>query len=234
MKKALVVLSGGQDSTTCLFQAKTQFSEVHAVTFNYGQRHNVEIEAAKKVAELAQVASHTIIDVPEVLQSTSPLVAETELETYESFEQMDEIIGDRTELTFVPMRNAFFLTIAANLAVKLGITNLVTGVCEQDNANYPDCREAFVRAQEKAINAALGTKDFKIHTPLLFKTKAQSIELAQELEGCIEALAYSHTCYTGEVPPCGKCHACVLRAKGFEEAGVPDPLLERLANETGE
>jgi 7-cyano-7-deazaguanine synthase len=230
--KVLVILSGGQDSTTCLFWAKEKFDEVHAITFDYGQRHIIELEAASKVAELAGVASQEIVKVPECLISSSPLTSDTPLETYESFDEMDGTIGNRRELTFVPMRNALFLTIAANRAEARGIPNLVTGVCQMDNANYDDCREVFIKATEQYINTALGhdhrgTQKITIHTPLLFLTKAESVELAKDIEGAFDALAYSHTCYAGKYPPCGECHSCVLRAQGFHEAGVPDPLIER-------
>lgn len=227
----MVVLSGGQDSTTCLFWAKERFDVVHAVTFDYGQRHQVEIEAAKTVAAMAGVASHEVIKVPDILRSTSPLTDKSaSLETYTDYASMDAIIGDRVELTFVPMRNAFFLTLAANLALSKGCRNLVTGVCQQDNANYPDCRDAFIKSQTATINEALGISDFVIHTPLMKLSKAESIHLAQTFAGCFDALAYSHTCYAGQVPPCGECHACVLRAHGFAEAGCADPLIERTAN----
>ena len=236
MKKAIVILSGGQDSTTCLFWAKKNFDEVHAITFNYGQRHAIEIESAKKVAELAGVKSHEFVDVPNCLISTSPLTSSNDLETYTSFDAMDGTIGNRRELTFVPMRNALFLTIAANRAEALGIPNMVTGVCQMDNANYDDCREIFIVATERYINTALGhdhrgTQKIAIHTPLLFLTKAESVDLALDIEGAFEALAYSHTCYAGNCPPCGVCHSCVLRAQGFAEAGVNDPLIERTKNE---
>lgn len=231
MSKAIVVLSGGQDSTTCLFWAKQHFDEVHAITFDYDQRHRLEIEAARTVADMAGVVSHEVIAVPNCLKSHSPLTSENALETYDNFESMDATIGDRRELTFVPMRNALFLTIAANRAEALGITNIVTGVCAMDNANYDDCRVSFIQATEDYINKALGhdhrgTAPITIHVPLIDLSKAESIHLAAEV-GALEALAYSHTCYSGEYPPCGKCHACVLRAHGFEEAGIPDPLLER-------
>lgn len=236
MKKALVILSGGQDSTTCLFWAKKHFDEVHAITFNYGQRHVLEIDAAKAVAALAGVASHEVVDVPSCLVSASPLTSDAELETYTDAEQMDAVIGDRREVTFVPMRNALFLTIAANRAEALGIPNLVTGVCQMDNANYDDCREVFINAAQDYINTALGhdhrgTQAITIHTPLLFLSKAESVQLAQNIEGAFEALAFSHTCYAGVFPPCGKCHACVLRAAGFDEVGVADPLIERAMNQ---
>lgn len=232
MKKVMVVLSGGQDSTTCLYWAKQNFDEVHAVTFNYGQKHSLELDSSRKIAEMAGVASHQVVDVPNILKGRSPLTnPNVELETYENFEQMDKIIGDRVELTFVPMRNAFFLTIAANYALEKDCFNLVTGVCQQDNANYPDCRLTFIEKQEATINEALGIENFKIHTPLMFLSKAQSIKLAETFDNCMNALSFSHTCYAGEYPPCGKCHACVLRAEGFKEAGIADPLVERALKE---
>lgn len=226
--KALVILSGGQDSTTCLFWAKQTFDEVHAVTFDYNQRHAREIEAAQKVAELADVVSHEIIRLGPILKGRSPLTDGTvALETYRSYDEMDGIIGDRVELTFVPMRNALFLTIAANRAVCMGIHNLVTGVCEADNANYPDCRATFIDAQEMTIRRALGVEAFNICTPLMKLNKAQSVTLAAMLPGCMDALAYSHTAYSGEYPPVTQDHATVLRAEGFRRAGYPDPLIVR-------
>ena len=232
MKKALVVLSGGQDSTTCLFWAKANFDEVHAITFDYGQRHRIEIEAAKKVAEIAGVASHEIVEVPNCLISMSPLTSNNELERYENFEQMDKEIGKRRELTFVPMRNALFLTIAANRAEALGISNIVTGVCQMDNANYDDCRATFIDAATEYINYALGhdhrgTQPIRILTPLMTLTKAQTVKLSLELPFCWDALAYSHTSYDGKYPPTDMNHANVLRAQGFFEANLPDPLVVR-------
>ena len=228
MVKALVVLSGGQDSTTCLFWAKDRFEEVRAVTFDYDQRHSIEIAAAQIIAAMAGVASHEIITLGPILKGTSPLTNRDErLETYPDFESMDRIIGDRIEKTFVPMRNALFLTIAANRAVVHGCSVMVTGVCQQDNANYPDCRQSFIDAQARTINEALGVMGIKIETPLMNLSKAQSIKLAQTIPGCMEALAYSHTAYDGKYPPNGKDHASILRAQGFLEAGVPDPLVVR-------
>lgn len=232
MSKAIVVLSGGQDSTTCLFWAVREFDEVHAITFDYGQRHRVEIDAASTVSAMAGVSSHVVVQVPDCLISTSPLTSDTDLETYESDKQMEKIIGGRRELTFVPMRNAFFLTIAANRAEAMGIKNLVTGVCEMDTANYDDCRQVFIDATEVYINTALGhdhrgTGPIKVHTPLLQMDKAASIKFARSLPGCWDALAYTHTCYAGQVPPCGECHSCVLRAQGFALAGYDDPLIQR-------
>lgn len=159
MSKALVVLSGGQDSTTCLFWAKDQFDEVIAISFNYGQKHVREIHAADVIAHITDTP-HDIIGVPGILRGRSPLTNPRErLETYANAEDMDKIIGDRVELTFVPMRNALFLTIAANYAVCEDAYHIVTGVCQDDNANYPDCRAVFVEAQQLMINEALGFED---------------------------------------------------------------------------
>jgi 7-cyano-7-deazaguanine synthase len=226
---ALVVLSGGQDSTTCLFWAKQHFKTVHAISFYYGQRHARELACAKAVAALAGVGSMEIVDLTSsILKSTSPLTSGSALETYTDFKSMDSVIGDRVELTFVPMRNALFLTIAANRAVALGTKTIVTGVCQADNANYPDCRVDFVNAQEKAIREALGVDDWLIATPLMQLSKKESVLLSRKLDSpAFAALAFTHTAYSGEYPPVTQDHATVLRAHGFEEAGLPDPLILR-------
>jgi 7-cyano-7-deazaguanine synthase len=241
MSKVLVVLSGGQDSTTCLLQAAHEYDEVHAVTFDYGQRHRIEIEAARAVYECIRSAtgdvlkSHTVLNVAGLLRGASPLVdPNAQLETYTDFEQMDKVIGNRVELTFVPLRNPFFLIAAANHALAQGCHQIMTGVCAMDNANYPDCTPGFVAAAEFMINEAMGyhRQDYagprlRIRTPLLNKTKAETVELAMKYgQAGYDALALSHTCYAGQRPPCGVCHACQLRAEGFRQAGVADPLVE--------
>jgi 7-cyano-7-deazaguanine synthase len=241
MSKALVVLSGGQDSTTCLFWAVQKYGaeNVHAVTFDYDQRHRRELDAAMVVRGLAKVQSHhhTLVVLGPVLQGRSPLTnPDEQLEQYENHGSMAKVIGDRVELTFVPMRNALFLVLAANLAAVLDIENIVTGVCEADNANYPDCRESFIAAMAYAANQALGRSvgmpgALRILTPLMRMTKDQSIELAMSIPGAYWALAHSHTAYDGAYPPTGKDHATVLRAHGFEVAGVPDPLVLRAVQE---
>lgn len=231
MKKVLVILSGGQDSTTCLFLAKSMGCELHAITFNYGQRHAIEIEAAKKVAKLAGVVTHEILDLPgNILKSASPLVSENHLEQYENFEQMDSIIGNRVELTFVPMRNLLFLTIAMNRAIELGCEALITGICQEDNANYPDCREEFRSSFQRCATQA-GSGGVDVLAPLMYHSKAETVGLATKLDGCWEALSYSHTSYDGRYPPTDKNHANILRAEGFLKAGLPDPLVLRAVSE---
>jgi 7-cyano-7-deazaguanine synthase len=225
--RAMVILSGGQDSTTCLFWAKMFFDEVQAITFAYGQRHDIEIDCAKHIAKRAGV-KHQVVSIPGLLKSTSPLTdPKAELEKYENAKQMESVIGNRVELTFVPMRNTLFLTIGANYALAEGMRTLVTGICQEDNANYPDCTEPFRRKLERSFNESLGIQDFRIEAPLMHLSKADSVRLASRLPGCLEALAYSHTSYDGKYPPTDMNHANVLRAAGFEEAGVPDPLVVR-------
>lgn len=238
--RALVVLSGGQDSTTCLFWAKANYDEVHAVTFSYGQKHSLELVSAMNVAKIAGVASHETVFLPAgVLSSTSPLVnASAPLEKYTDHASMEAIIGDRVEKTFVPMRNALFLTLAANRAVCLEAGAIVTGVCQADNANYPDCRMSFLSSQQSTISRALGIEEevLILEAPLMYLSKAESVRMALNLsdEGASlawPALAFTHTAYDGVYPPTGRDHASVLRAHGFEEAGYPDPLVVRAWNE---
>lgn len=226
MTRAIIVLSGGQDSTTVMFWAKGQFDELAAVTIDYGQRHRREITAAQAVARMAGVPVE-IVRVPDVLRSTSPLTDRgVELEQYKDWQSLPGGL----EKTFVPMRNQFFLTLAANRAIAQGSFDLVTGVCQEDFGGYPDCRQVFIEALAKAMTLGLempAGRRFRIHTPLMDLTKAESVHLALKLPGCYEALAFSHTAYDGQYPPLGNDHATLLRAKGFEQAGVPDPLILR-------
>ena len=224
MKRALVLLSGGQDSTTCLYAAKVANDEVHALTINYNQRHDVEIGAALKIASLANVASHEIVNVGSILRGTSPLTDKSKpVQTYESA----DVLPGGLENTFVPARNMLFLTIAVNRAYVLECSSIYVGVSQEDYGGYPDCRQGFLDAMELSCHQAL-ERDIAIIAPLIYKNKMQTVLLAKELPDCWHALSYSHTCYQGMVPPCGKCHACLLRARGFEQAYLNDPLIERL------
>ncbi len=231
MPKTLVVLSGGQDSTTCLFWAIERYGaeNIYGLTFDYGQRHKIELEAARRVAQLGVIRYHEIVTLgPAILGGKSPLTDHSQsLELYKDHASMEAIIGDRVELTFVPMRNALFLTLAANRAEVWGCSKIITGVSQEDNANYPDCREVFIDAMENAITEALGSHRIDIKTPLIGMSKAQSIDIAWMTPGAYGALAYSHTAYDGTFPPTSHDHANTLRKHGFLQADIPDPLVLR-------
>ena len=221
--QCLVVLSGGQDSTTCLYWAKERFDRVYTVAFDYGQRHRIELTSAEAIARLAGSASHETIDIKGLMQSTSPLIdTGTPVGQYGGVEELPGGI----EPTFIPCRNILFLTIAANRAVVHGIKDLVIGVSAVDYGGYPDCRPGFIRLMEETLRQGL-EMEMTIHAPLIHMSKKETVLMAAGLPGCMEAIALSHTCYEGAVPPCGKCHACLLRQKGFQEAGVEDPLQRR-------
>ena len=226
MGRALVILSGGQDSTTCLYEALSCHEHVHAITFDYGQRHLIELSSANRIAGFAGISrNHEIVRLhPSILQGTSPLVSKEHLEQYE-----DGVLPDGIEKTYVPHRNMLFLTIAANRAAVLKCNAMYLGVSQEDFGGYPDCRAIFVSAFMRAMHLGIegAGMPVRIETPLLHRTKADSVHMALRYAGCYYALAFSHTAYDGEYPPTGHDHATVLRAQGFEAAGVPDPLLLR-------
>jgi 7-cyano-7-deazaguanine synthase len=214
--KAVVVLSGGQDSTTCLYWALARFGEdgVEALTFDYGQRHRIELECAGKVAQCAGVAHTTLpIDTFAALGGNSLTDAGI---------QVEDAPDNDLPNTFVPGRNIVFLTFAAAYAWQRGIADLVTGVAQTDYSGYPDCRQETIDALEQTLNLGM-EREFTIHTPLMNLSKKETVEMARDL-GALQAMALTHTCYNGQRPPCGECPACRLRAKGFLEAGVADPL----------
>lgn len=225
----LVVLSGGADSTICLALAKTQYKHVHAITFNYGQRHAIEIESAKAVAKMIGVASHEVVDVGPLLVSSSPLVSSNAVGHYDG---IDALPGG-VEPTFIPGRNALFLVLAANRAAALDVKDIMIGVCQEDFGGYPDCRQRFIDTMSTALSEGfLGqASGFNIITPLMDLTKKESVILANNTPGAMEAMAYSHTCYDGQYPPNPNNHASLLRARGFAEAGLPDPLILRAKKE---
>ena len=220
MNNAVCLLSGGQDSTTALFWAKRKFDKVFAVIIDYGQKHRVEIESAKKIADIANV-DYNIIPVPFFAQlGDSSLTGPGNVSDAHN-------LNPNLPSSFVPGRNIIFMTVAAMVAYKLGYENVVTGVCETDYSGYPDCRRQAVDAVESAVSLGMDVPFIEIHTPLMYLSKLQTVKMAKTLDGCMEALKYSHTCYNGVWPPCGVCPSCKLRAKGFEEAGEMDPIFSR-------
>ena len=220
-KKCLVVLSGGQDSTTVLYWAieKYGLEQVDTLTFDYGQRHIIELESATKIAEFAKVPNK-IISINTFNELGGNALTDKD-------EEIDNFMKTKYGLpnTFVPGRNLIFLTFAAAYAFSKQITEIITGVAQTDYSGYPDCRRNTMDSLEKTVSLGMES-DFKIHTPLMNLTKAETVKLAEKV-GALEALKWSHTCYNGEYPPCGKCPACILREKGFKEAGIIDPILNR-------
>lgn len=221
--KALVVLSGGQDSTTCLYWALREFgaANVEAVTFDYGQRHRVELDCARKIAQLAGVRQ-TVLPIDTFAAIGGNALTDDSIAPEEGArDDADTALPN----TFVPGRNLVFLSFAAALAYTRGIEHVVTGVAQTDYSGYPDCRENTLKALELALRLGMDSR-VTLHAPLMFMSKADTVRLAQDM-GAMDAMAWSHTCYNGEVPPCGRCASCELRAKGFAEAGVADPLVVR-------
>ena len=217
--RALVVLSGGQDSTTCLYWAIDRFgaANVNTLTFDYGQRHRIELECAHRVAAHAGV-SNTLLPINTFAALGGDALTDSDIDV-----QSDVDTTEGLPNTFVPGRNLVFLTFAAAYAYQRGIGNVVTGVAQTDYSGYPDCREGTITALQHAIRLGMEF-DVTLHTPLMHLSKKETVELARDLGG-LPAMALTHTCYNGEQPPCGECPACVLRARGFAEAGVEDPLL---------
>ncbi len=209
MSTALVIFSGGQDSSTCLFWALKNFSAVEVVTFDYGQRHSIEMESARIIAEKAELKQTILpIDTLSALGGSSL--------TDDSINVNNELTQSNLPNTFVPGRNLIFLTYAASLAYQKNIRNLVGGMCETDYSGYPDCRQNTIKAVELAINLGMDYH-ITIHTPLMFLTKAEVWKLSYDL-GCLDIVKnYSHTCYNGVKGGCGHCNACILRDKGFED-----------------
>ncbi|MDF1666185.1 MAG: 7-cyano-7-deazaguanine synthase QueC, partial [Planctomycetota bacterium] len=216
-ESALVCLSGGQDSTTCLYWAKSHFSKIECIAFDYGQRHKIELDAAKDVATMAG-STLTVLPISALSALGGNSLTDSEIQVER------ECAEGELPNSFVPGRNLLFLTLAAAAAYQRGIKDLVTGVCQTDFSGYPDCRRDTMDSLEKTISLGMAMP-IRIHTPLMWLTKAQTVHLAQDLHGCMDAMVKSHTCYEGQRPPCGECPACQLRAKGFAEAGFPDPVL---------
>lgn len=223
-KMAVVLLSGGVDSTTCLALACKEGYEVYALTVDYGQRHRVEIESAARVAE-AYGARHVVVGVDLRAFGGSALTGDIGVPKGRSYE---EILGG-IPITYVPARNTVFLALALGLAEVIGAEDIFIGVNALDYSGYPDCRLEFVKKFEELARLATkagveGRAQFVIHSPLIHMSKAEIIKLGHQL-GVDYSLTFS--CYDpGEGGrPCGSCDACLLREKGFREAGLQDPLV---------
>lgn len=220
-KKAIVLYSGGLDSTTCIAMACADGFEINALSFSYGQRHSIELEKAKKFAPAIGVNQHLIIDIDMRQIGGSALTAEIQV-------PKDRPIDEEIPATYVPARNTIFLSYALAWAEVLGVFDIYIGVNCLDYSGYPDCRPEFIRAFEAMAN--LATKagvtqqgQYRIHTPLLHLTKAEIIRQGTQLG---VDYAMTHSCYDPSSAglACGACDSCLLRLKGFSEAGQKDPV----------
>jgi 7-cyano-7-deazaguanine synthase len=229
LPKAVVLLSGGMDSTTAAAIAQRDGFDVHALSVRYGQRHAVELDAAMRVAERLGIRQHVVVDLDlrafggSALTANQPVPKDTPMAE----------IGSRIPATYVPARNTIFLSLALAWAEALGARDIYLGANALDYSGYPDCRpeylEAFVRMADLATRAGVEGARLTIHTPLLHLTKAQIVARGLEL-----GLDYglTSTCYdpAPDGAACGRCEACLLRLKGFEEAGVTDPVRYHIAH----
>lgn len=206
---ALVVLSGGQDSTTCLFWAMQQFGKVEAVTFNYNQRHKAEIDCAKKICNDFSIP-HTVLDMSLLSQLTANALTRDDIAVKS---------GENGALpsTFVDGRNLLFLSFAAVAAKQKGLRHIITGVCETDFSGYPDCRDIFIKSLNVTLNLAMDYQ-FVIHTPLMWIDKSQTWEMADKFGKLDYVRDNTLTCYNGIMGAgCGNCPACKLRSAGLKK-----------------
>ncbi|NPA37551.1 MAG: 7-cyano-7-deazaguanine synthase QueC [Chlorobi bacterium] len=222
MAKAVVLLSGGLDSAVALHLAKAEGYEIIALSFDYGQRHARELQAAKQIAKKAGVTNHQIVSLNMNSWGGSSLTDQTK--------NVEDGNIERTDIpaTYVPARNMIFLSVAASVAEANEAQNIYIGVSQVDYSGYVDCRQEFIDAMEKAINSGtvMGAErnmPIKVHAPFVNLTKAEEIQLGMEL-GVDFGLTWS--CYRGGEKPCGTCDSCLLRAKAFAEAGYEDPALK--------
>ena len=220
--KAVVLVSGGLDSTTCLAIAREQGFDLYALTLNYGQRHDHELNSAKMIVDFFNIHDHSIIDIDLAQFGGSALTDQIDVPKKRDLSDMDEI-----PVTYVPARNTVFLSLALAWAEVLGSFDIFIGVNALDYSGYPDCRPEYISSFEKTANlatkAGVSGSSFRIHTPLIDLTKSEIVKVGMNF-----GVDYSLTssCYDPdqEGNPCGLCDACYLRLKGFKEAGITDPL----------
>ena len=214
MKKCLVIFSGGQDSTTCLYWAMRRYDIVETITFNYGQKHSVELECGKFICDLNDI-KQTVVDI-----SFLNTLVESALTSNGDVNKLND---KGLPSSFVPNRNQLFITLAHSYLQKIGGGDLITGVCETDYSGYSDCRREFIDMIEETTNYG-SSDDIKIITPLMYLDKAETFKLADD-EGFLEdIILLSHTCYNGDRSElndwgygCGECPACLLREEGFKK-----------------
>ncbi len=221
---AVVLLSGGLDSTTTLAIAKHEGFRLHALTFQYGQRHAIEIDAARRVAQTIGVERHVIVDIDLRIFGGSALTDDLAVPKNRALDEMSESIP----ITYVPARNTVFLAYALAFAEVTESADIFIGVNALDYSGYPDCRPEFIRAFEMMANLATkaaveGHQQLRLHTPLIQLTKAQIIQRGRDLG---VDFGLTHSCYDPgpDGASCGQCDACVLRLKGFAEVGMADPI----------
>jgi 7-cyano-7-deazaguanine synthase len=218
-KKAVIVLSGGLDSTTCMGMANEKGYELYPITFHYGQKHNREVEQAKKVADYYNAPDHRIVNISFLNQIGGSALTDDSIDVPTD---MDE---DEIPVTYVPARNMIFLSLASAYAEVIGAEAIYIGVSAVDYSGYPDCRPEFIESMNETVNLATKAgatgSEMKIETPLINLTKADTVG-----EGLRLNVPYELTtsCYNGEEEACGECDSCRLRLKGFEEAGAVDPI----------
>lgn len=224
-KPAVVLLSGGLDSATCLGMAVDEGYEVAALSFDYGQRHQVELGAAKQLAQHYKVKHHFVFEIGLYRQIGGSALTDMSLEVPQH-RSADEMTAD-IPITYVPARNLVFLSYALGVAERVGAEDIFVGVNAVDYSGYPDCRPEFVESFERTANLAVkagveGTSKFRVRAPLVDLTKAGIIQAGHRL-GVPYGL--THSCYspTSDGLACGACDSCLLRRQGFEDAGVPDP-----------
>lgn len=209
-ESAVVVFSGGQDSTTCLLWAKERYSEVVAVSFDYGQRHKAELECAKNITDMLDVEWH-VMDMSLLNQLAPNSLTRSDIAVDETAPE------DDVPNSVVDGRNMLFLTFAAVFAKQRGITDIITGVSQSDFSGYPDCRDVFIKSLNTTLNLAMDYT-FCIETPLMWIDKADTWKLADDLGGLDMVRSNTLTCYNGiKGDGCGKCPSCKLRRKGYEE-----------------
>ncbi|MDO6497517.1 7-cyano-7-deazaguanine synthase QueC [Photobacterium sanguinicancri] len=211
MRKAVVVFSGGQDSTTCLIQAIAQYDEVHCITFDYGQRHKLEIEVAEAICKELNITAHKVMDVGLLNE-----LAISSL-TRDSIEVSHELQANGLPNSFVPGRNILFLTLAGIYAYQIGAESVITGVCETDFSGYPDCRDEFVKSLNQSLVLGMD-RTFTIETPLMWLNKAETWALADQKHQLDFVREKTLTCYNGIIGDgCGDCPSCDLRRAGLKD-----------------